>query len=240
MSKQVFIALLCCLVLAACTQTKQNVQTTPVTTPPPAEDLEPSIAENPGSLFNPSNAGYLFEDNRARRVGDIVLVNVVENSTSELTAETNTEKESTMNMGVQSAFLRKTMGVGELLGVDPLNMKGDVGESPIVQFRNNSEFESDGDTSRTANVSATVGARVIKVLPGGLMQVEGGREVRINEETQILVVRGLVRPRDIGPDNSVLSTQLADAFIEYYGKGVISDKQKPGWLTRIIDNVWPF
>ncbi|QJT10611.1 flagellar basal body L-ring protein FlgH [Oceanidesulfovibrio marinus] len=240
MKKFASITLLCCLVLAACTETKQNVQTTPVISPPPAEDIEPSIAENPGSIFNPGDAGYLFEDNRARRVGDIVLVNVVENSSSTLTATTNSEKKSSMDFGVQSAFLRKSVGVGELLGVDPLDMKGNVGSTPIIQFNSDDKFEGDGDTSRTADISATVGARVVKVLPGGLMQIEGGREVRINDETQLLVVRGLVRPRDIGPDNSVLSSQLADAFIEIYGKGVLADRQKPGWLTRIIDNVWPF
>jgi flagellar L-ring protein precursor FlgH len=70
--------------------------------------------------------------------------------------------------------------------------------------------------------------------------VEGGREVRVNDETQIVVVRGIIRSRDIGPDNSIASTAMADARIELYGQGVLADKQKPGWLTRILDNMWPF
>jgi flagellar L-ring protein precursor FlgH len=64
--------------------------------------------------------------------------------------------------------------------------------------------------------------------------------VRINNETEILVVRGLLRKRDIGPDNTVESGYLANAQIEVYGQGILADKQKPGWLSRILDNMWPF
>jgi flagellar L-ring protein precursor FlgH len=72
------------------------------------------------------------------------------------------------------------------------------------------------------------------------MQVEGSRETRVNEETQIVTVSGLVRTSDVADDNSVMSTQMADARISYYGKGVISDKQRVGWFTRLMDNLWPF
>ena len=78
------------------------------------------------------------------------------------------------------------------------------------------------------------------LLPGGLMEIEGAREIRVNEETEYMVVRGMIRSKDVSADNSVLSTQIADASIEYYGKGVLSDKQKPGWFTRLMDNIWPF
>jgi flagellar L-ring protein precursor FlgH len=81
---------------------------------------------------------------------------------------------------------------------------------------------------------------VLNVLPGGVLQVQGARAVRVNEETQYMVVSGLVRMQDVGPDNSVESTMLADSRIEYFGEGVLADKQKQGWLTRLMDNVWPF
>ena len=83
-------------------------------------------------------------------------------------------------------------------------------------------------------------ARVIRVLPGGMLQIEGAREIRVNEETEYMVVRGLIRAKDVDAENSILSTQIADASIEYYGKGVLTDKQKPGWFTRLMDNIWPF
>ncbi len=236
-----FAALLVlCMALTACNQTKQNVQTTPVLNPPPVEDLEPSIAENPGSIYNPGHSEFLFEDNRARRVGDVVLINVVENTTSTLETETTSERQSTTNLQVQAAFGQQTVGLGTLMGLAPYALDGETGADPILQFNTQNEFEGEGETSREAQISATIGARVVKVLPGGLLQIQGSREVRVNDEIQMLLVQGLVRPRDIGPDNSILSTQLADARVEYYGRGVLTDRQSPGWGARVIDNIWPF
>ena len=73
-----------------------------------------------------------------------------------------------------------------------------------------------------------------------MLQIQGAREVRVNEETQYMVISGLVRSRDIDSNNSVESTQLADSKVEYYGEGVLADKQRQGWLSRLLDNVWPF
>lgn len=233
-------ALLLGLLATGCVTSKNNVETMPVLTPPPAEDMDPQTAGNPGSLFNPGDAQFLFADNRARRIGDIVMVNIAENSRSRLEATTETDKSNSRNLGVQHAFGAPALGVGKLLGFDPLKMTGNTGDTPFVQFNDSGNFEGEGETERSSDISATVAARVTKILPGGLMQVEGAREVRINDETQILVVRGLVRPRDIAPNNTILSTHLADAKVEYYGKGIIGDKQKPGWLTRLLDNTWPF
>ena len=228
------------LLASGCVTSKNQVETMPTLTPPPAEDMEPMSAGNPGSLFNPGDAQYLFSDNRARRIGDIVLVHITESSTSKLEANTDTSKDSSKDLSVENAFGATTVGIGKLLGFDPLKLNGATGTTPLVKYGDSSDFKGEGSTERKADVSATVAARVTKILPGGLMQVEGAREVRINDETQIMVVRGLVRPRDISSDNSVLSTHLADARIEYYGKGVLADKQKAGWLTRLLDNAWPF
>ena len=78
------------------------------------------------------------------------------------------------------------------------------------------------------------------MLPNGNLVVEGRRRVQVNYETQIMIIRGIVRPRDVDADNTVLSTQIADAEIIYAGEGVISEKQKPGWLSRGVDKTWPF
>ena len=72
------------------------------------------------------------------------------------------------------------------------------------------------------------------------MQIEGVRETRVNEETQYLVVRGIIRGVDVAADNSITSNRIADAHIAYYGQGVIADKTQPGWLTRLLDQLWPF
>ncbi len=225
------------MALAGCTPTtKQNIPA-PTMTPPVTKAPPPS--RNPGSLFSQNEPQFLFEDNRARRIGDIVMVNIIENSTGKNKAKTKSNKTSTYDIGVSNYFGNSNFaGPTGLLGT--LGMGGATGSNPLLGASTNNQFDSDGETSRSSVVSATVGCRIINILPGGVMQVEGSRETRVNDETQILVVRGLVRPYDIDGDNTVASTSLANAQIEYYGQGVIADRQRQGWFGRVLDNIWPF
>jgi len=77
-------------------------------------------------------------------------------------------------------------------------------------------------------------------LPNGNLAIQGSRQVQVNNENQFINIQGVVRSEDISSNNIVLSTFIADAKIELSGRGVISDKQRVGWLTRILDWVWPF
>jgi len=77
-------------------------------------------------------------------------------------------------------------------------------------------------------------------LPNGNLRIEGRRNVKVNNEDQIVMVRGTIRPRDITPENTINSIFVADAQISYSGEGIISDRQKPGWLMNVIDKLWPF
>jgi flagellar L-ring protein precursor FlgH len=206
-------------------------------TPVQAEEPQ-NPADNPGSLYSEAGADYLFSDNRAHRVGDIVLVSIVEKATAKNKAETTSDRESTTDISVSNFFQKDTFVPLPFAG--SLGLKGNVGSTPIINSGTTTKFDSTGETKRESEVTATVAARVVRILPGGLMQIEGAREVRVNDETQIMVVRGIIRPRDISSDNSVLSTHIADSRIEYYGKGVLADKQRPGWLSRVLENVWPF
>jgi flagellar L-ring protein precursor FlgH len=81
---------------------------------------------------------------------------------------------------------------------------------------------------------------VVEVFPNGNLRIEGGKTITVNREEQIIVLTGIVRPNDISSQNIINSKYVLDAKIAYTGKGVISDKQGPGWMTRILDNVWPF
>ena len=205
-------------------------------TPPQEYRQEVNGPNNPGSLFVASQEDTLFADSRARRVGDIVVVKMVENTKAQSKAETTADKESGNNYSVNAMFGNSKYGFIPMVGVGPL---ASVGE-PALQTNSNSDLEATGKTKRENYVTTSLAARVLRVLPGGLLQIEGARQIRVNEETEFMVVRGMVRAKDVDADNSVYSTQIADASIEYYGKGVLSDKQKPGWFTRLMDNVWPF
>ncbi|HCF05923.1 MAG: flgH [Desulfomicrobiaceae bacterium] len=208
---------------------------TPSRRPSVGRSLEPQPQtavpawENPGSLFDPDGAAVLFADPRARRVGDIVVVKILDSTTAKNTASTTADKKSSVDLGVSN-----------FLGRDSLPYLGDVGTTPMVKAGSTNNFESEGETKRESSVKATVAARVMRVLPGGVFEIMGAREMRINGETQLVAVEGLVRARDIAADNTVESSYLADARIEFFGEGVLAEKQRPGWLARILDHVWPF
>jgi flagellar L-ring protein FlgH len=228
------------LVLAGCVPASKQPAPMPQITPSVAKPPPPS--ENPGSVFSQNQPTFLLDDTRARRIGDIVTVNIVDTSKSDLKAETKNDKTASQELGVAAYFGRKSVNgnlLGEL-GYDNLGMKGATGTSPIVSTSNTSKFQSKGETKRESAVTASIACRIVNILPGGVMQIEGARQTRVNNENQIIVVKGLVRPIDVGPNNTVATTQLADCQIEYYGEGDLADRQKSGWLTRLLDNVWPF
>ena len=163
---------------------------------------------------------------------------MVETAKSKSKAGTTADKESTSEWGVAGAVGKKNAGL--LLPGMGGPLSGSVGVDPILGTRTTSGLSAKGETKRENYVTATIGARVLQVLPGGVLQLAGAREIRVNDETQYMVVSGLVRSQDVASDNSVESTQLADSKVEYYGKGVLADKQRQGWLSRLIDNIWPF
>ena len=103
-----------------------------------------------------------------------------------------------------------------------------------------SDFEGDGTTERSGEFKATLTARVTAVLPNGNMRILGTREIKINNETQYIYMSGLVRPEDISSANRVLSTQVADAKLDYSGFGVVDARQRPGWLANALNRIWPF
>ena len=230
MPRSRFAALALAALLSSCTAADtQPALMQPVLQPMTFQEPVPAYS-NPGSLFNDQEAQYLFADSRARRVGDIVTIKVVESSTGTNTANTTSNRDSSTEYSVSSLFGKTAMPV----------LGGSIGTAPLLGTETSKEFKGDGSTTRRNTITATVAARVIAVLSDGLLQIEGARETKVNNETQYIVISGLIRARDVAADNSVLSTQIADARIAYYGKGVVSYKQRPGWFTRLMDNVWPF
>lgn len=235
-----FPLVLAACALAACAPASKKAAPMPQVTPTVAK--APPPADNPGSVFSQNQPTFLFDDTRARRIGDILTINIVDTSKSDLKAETKNDRTGSNTLGVSNYFGNKELA-GNLsgqLGGPTFGMKGLVGSDPMVSNFTTQKFQSKGETKRESAVTAAIGCRIVNILPGGVMQVEGARQTRVNNENQIIVVRGLVRPIDVGPDNTVPSTMLADCQIEYYGEGDLADRQKSGWLTRILDNVWPF
>ncbi len=237
MKKYTILMLGVMLFCLGCQSTKQTPEIVAPVVQQPVFN-EATEVRNPGSLFAESDVDPLFSDNRARRVGDIVVVNIVENSSASNSADTSADKSSNNDYRVTAAFDKTSVNMLPYLrGIGP---SATVGPNPVFATSTNNDFEGSGETTRENYVTASLAARVIRVLPGGILQLEGVRQTRVNEETQYMVITGTIRARDVSANNSVMSTQMADANIQYYGKGVLADKQKPGWFTRFMDNLWPF
>ncbi len=177
---------------------------------------------------------FLFSDRKAKEVGDIITVNVVEKTSASKSAATKSDRGSSADASVTTLFgIPLDLGISDFLGLGN-------SFSPEVEGAYSSSFDGSGSTERSDDFTAKITVQVVDVLPNGNLTIKGYREVVVNHERQTLVLKGIIRPEDITPVNTIDSTYIADAEIEYAGKGVISDKQSPGWLVRVIDVAWPF
>jgi len=191
----------------------------------PADQRKPT-----GSIWA-DRGSDLFTDLKARRVGDILTVAIYEKASASKEATTATDRTSTASADI-TKFFRFEKDLANLAsGIDPTN---------LISANYSNDFEGNGKTTRKEDLIATLTTQVIEVLPNGNLRIEGNKAVTVNEETQYIQLTGLVRQNDITSANIVDSKFILDARIAYTGKGVVSDKQRPGWMTRVLDNVWPF
>ncbi len=183
-----------------------------------------------GSIYTEAQSGYL-EDTRALRVGDIVLVRINEKADAEGGATTNLSKDTSRSAGVDS-----------LMGIVPAIQKAypNIDPKALISMASQYDFAGEGQTKRAGSLNAVIGVKVKQELPNGDLFVEGTKVVMINYEEQHLYISGVIRPSDIAPDNSVESTLIADARVEFTGRGDIDDQVERGWLTKFLDAVNPF
>lgn len=184
-----------------------------------------------GTIYRSNRASNFFGDQRAGMLGDIVTVKIVEVSQASEKATTDTGRDSSLDYGINNFFGQEVKYPANHPYINPAH---------LIKANTTNNFAGNGETTRTGSVTATIAARVVEVLPTGNLAVEGKREIYVNNEKKEILLQGIVRPRDIAADNSVYSTQIADAKIMLTGIGVVGEKQRPGWLARILDGVWPF
>lgn len=190
--------------------------------------LRPQPSYVSGSLWQASSIG-LAEDLKARRRGDIITVVISEQASASKQASTGTKRGTSMSAGMPN-----------FLGLEKTPLKNWVDLEKLLNLSFDSKFDGSGSTSRQENLQATISAKVVEVIANGNLMIEGRRNVKVNNEDQVIVLTGMVRSRDVSADNSISSSLIADARIAYSGKGIISDRQKPGWMMNVLDVVWPF
>ncbi|MEO7144981.1 MAG: flagellar basal body L-ring protein FlgH [Bryobacteraceae bacterium] len=186
-----------------------------------------TLAASPGSLYS-SNAIFanLARDLRASQLDDIVTIIVADQASAVATGATNTSRKSSSKTSI-TAFAGLTRAKGPLANLT--NLAGDQ------------QLQGQGTTSRQTTLSTTVSARVTNVLPNGNLVVEALKNISVNSEHQTVRVRGVIRPVDLNPDNSIASNKVADLEVQVNGKGVVNDSvRRPFVLYRILLGLLPF
>lgn len=184
----------------------------------------------PGSLFAAGGGGF-FEDDIARRIGDIIVVRIDERDSATRDASSNLGRKDDTSLALPSAFGLMAALKAKFPKVDPTSLFGGQSET---------KFSGAGQLKRRGQLSATLPVRVRSVMPNGDLYVEGTKVVMVGHEEHHIYLSGLVSTRDIRSDNTVLSSRIADAEIEYTGRGDVSDQQRQGWMARTMGKVWPF
>lgn len=194
--------------------------------PVPPVEHEPRAYQG-GSIYQDAYAMRLYEDGRARRIGDILTVTLEETTTATKKQDTTTSRSTAVDVNNATLWGRPATD----------------GNIPFLDNSLSSEnsFAGAGASSQSNQLSGTITVSVTQVFPNGLMAIRGEKWLQINQGQEYVRVSGLVRELDIGPDNTVSSTRIANAHIAYAGKGSLADSNQPGWLSRFFNSVvWPF
>jgi flagellar L-ring protein precursor FlgH len=180
-----------------------------------------------GSLWPADDRTFFYGDRKAFRVGDVLTVQVVESAKASNTANTD--------------LSRKTANKAELTAL--FGLQGALAKSDLtnlIDVTSDSSHAGAGSTKREGQLTASLTAIVKEVLPNGNLLIQGRRAVVVNNEEQYMTLTGIVRQEDISRNNSLLSSQIADARITFGGIGVVADKQRSGWGTWVFDWLFPF
>jgi len=188
-----------------------------------------------GSLWQSKGAlSSLFQDYKASRVGDVVTVILDQKLTGSTGANTNTSRDSSFKAGLDASFT----GFGKKTSAYKAGVDTSLGTT----------HKGKGSTDRSGALSGTITSRVVKVLPDGNLVVAGSREIMVNDETNFLSLSGIIQPRDIRYKKDkngiwgyeIESSRISDAKFVYSGRGVVAQRQRPGWLSSFVNVIWPF
>jgi flagellar L-ring protein FlgH len=178
---------------------------------------------NNGAIFQPTQYRPLFEDHRARLVGDTITVQIVEKVSATQTSTSKIAKSGSLTAGVTAL---------------PLISANSFGRASVAGTSANSS-DNKGSTENTNDFAGTITATVTGVLPNGHLLIAGEKQIGVNHNVDVLRFSGQVDPRAIQPGNSVPSAQIANVRIEHRGRGAQAEANGIGWLARFFLNVLP-
>jgi flagellar L-ring protein precursor FlgH len=185
-----------------------------------------------GSLWTDNSAQprSMFADKKAHSIGDIVTIVIQENNGATRNNNTTTSKKASADASIASFLYGPT--------ASSLLTKGGV--YPAMKYTQDNEFNGGGQINNQETINAQLSVRVIDVLPNGNLVIEGHRVTSFAGEKQDAILRGTIRADDVTPANTVLSSQVADATIQFVTNGAVTDNQRRGWFTTIWEKLTPF
>jgi len=211
----------------------ENPVTTPEYTPLswPLPETPPPGRQTTNSLWQPGARAF-FRDQRASRVGDILRVRIKVKDQAQLNNETERKRDASDEAAAPTVYGLENILFSRLPGqVDPAN---------LLSATNSTNSKGTGTIRRQDIVETQVAATVTQVLPNGNLAIQGRQEIRINYDVREVSVSGVVRREDLGSDNTIDSTQIAEARIVYGGRGQLMDVQQPRWGSQVVDILSPF
>ena len=182
---------------------------------------------NDGAIYRAGYEMALFADQRARRIGDIITIELIEKTNASKKASTKTKKDNKMDIATPLIFGGPVTHIGKEILAASADAKRD--------------FNGEGDSTQSNSLTGRISVTVINVLPNGNLMVRGEKLLTLNQGSERIQLSGVIRAADVSPDNTVLSTQVADAQISYAGEGALADANQSGWMARFFQSGWwPF
>lgn len=216
------------VLLAGCASTPPTSVHQPMTVRPAYQEA-PRLAN--GSIYQDASVRPLFEDRRARYVGDILTVRITENNKASAESASNASRAGKTSAGISGLDAYPFSNVKSLKKLNGLNLSAESGNT----------FAGGGDVENNNAFTGSITVTVIDVYPNGNLLVSGEKQVSIGHQQEFIRLSGVVNPRDIlSETSSVDSSRIADARIEYKATGYISEAQLMGWLARFFLSVLPF
>jgi flagellar L-ring protein FlgH len=217
---------LAALGLAGCAMLEQ-VQRVPPVEVLDAKGVEPAAVVDPvrnnGAIFQGDRYRPLFEDHRARLVGDTLIVLITEKVSATQKSTSSVDREGTLEAGITAV---------------PLASSNSFNRASAAATQKNN-FSGKGTTENSNDFSGTITATVVRVLANGHLIVAGEKQIGVNANVDVLRFSGQVDPRAIAPGNTVPSTSIANVRIEQRGRGQQAEAQSMGWLSRFFLSLWP-
>ncbi|WP_313440357.1 flagellar basal body L-ring protein FlgH [Stenotrophomonas sp.] len=184
--------------------------------------MPPQAAPTAGAIYAAGPTLQLYSDRRARDVGDLLTITLLENTTATTSANTATNKESNLSIGTPSIFgAPVTLGGKDILSATAEGKR---------------DFTGKGSSAQSNRLQGSVTVTVVQRLPNGNLVVQGQKNLRLNQGDELVQVQGIVRPGDIAPDNSIPSSRVAEARIVYGGRGPVAQSNAMGWLSRFFNS----